>query len=101
MVNTLAAFITLRFKGNQNPESSFADSIVADIESACVAMSMEYELALDDVHAFSDGLVAHVEVWQSESGRPLSASRLESLRDELATDVGCSDSHARLKGGAA
>lgn len=101
MVNTLAAFITLRFKGNQNPESSFADSIVALIESACVSMTMEYDLALDDVHASNDGLVAHVEVWQSESGRPLSASRLESMRDELATDVGCSDSSARLKGGAA
>lgn len=101
MVNTLAAFITLRFKGNQNPDSSFADSIVSLIESACVSMTMEYELALDDVHAFNDGLVAHVEVWQSESGRPLSASRLESMRDELATDVGCSDSHARLKGSAA
>ena len=97
MTDTLAALIVLRFNGH----SQCSDALKASIKESCVGMSMEYEFELATSSTTDSGFHAYVEVLQSPSGRPLTLKRLDSLRDELATDVGCMVSSARLlKGGA-
>ena len=97
MTDTLAALIVLRFKGH----TQSSDVLNASIKESCVGMSMEYEFNLVPSHNTEGNFVAFVEVSQSPSGRPLTSKRLDSLRDELAIDVGCTVSSARLlKGGA-
>ena len=93
MTDTLAALIVLRFNGHtQGPAT-----LRADIIESCVGMSMEYEFNLVRIcETLTGTLVAFVEVSHSPSGSQLSIKRLESLRDELATDLGCSDSSANL-----
>jgi hypothetical protein len=97
MTNTLAALIVLRFKGH----SQSSDALMASIKESCVGMSMEYDFELVTSSTTDSGFHAYVEVLQSPSGRPLTLKRLYSLRDELATDVGCNVASANLlKGGA-
>jgi hypothetical protein len=97
MTDTLAALIVLRFKGH----TQSSDALKASIISSCISMSMEYDFYLATSQTTDSGFHAYVEVSQSPSGRPLTSKRLDSLREELATDVGCTVSSARLlKGGA-
>jgi hypothetical protein len=93
MTDTLAALIVLRFKG----PSQSSDTLRADVIESCVGMSMEYEFNLVNIcETLTGTLVAFVEVSQSPSGSQLTRKHLDSLRDELATDLGCSDSSANL-----
>lgn len=93
MTDTLAALIVLRFKGHtQGPAT-----LRADVIESCVGMSMEYEFNLVNIcETLAGTLVAFVELSQSPSGSHLTRKHLDSLRDELATDLGCSDSSAHL-----
>lgn len=89
MTDTLAALIVLRFKGYKQS----SDTLRADIIESCEGMSMEYEFNLVNICETMTGtLVAFVEVSQSPSGEQLTRSRLDSLCNELETDLGCADS---------